>query len=409
MRPLESLPDISELLPDIDTPSRPQQAVTSPSQAQRSTDPQISSTISSSNTIQSPGDDSSPQTDQSLPIILFRAWSSDSAGINSPAGFRAFSFASKNDGIRNMSVLPPNIDEEWFLHTVAGHYAHEKTGSFVVSTTSSFLWILKRCMDALKYSDEAVKDTVHFSVIDTSKILPNAIYSGKHMHARLMEIDGAIPSQYRKYKSVAEYLVWSGVPQDAMLTTIKFRNLQALCTKDASVRMLLRLEIINEQPTTPGAARSLKETPMFLDATTFLGFAELLLFLGITPTSPSYIISGMTSAIVYGLCVNVDNPAWIQAAFSCWVAKFQDTYGLDLTDDTEEEAQHAFIAGVQVGLSWKSYSNASSKSPRGYQSARDLPSDPVQAGQAYLQSLATNDNGVAKVKYEAGVEGYTLN
>jgi hypothetical protein len=311
MSPLESLGDISRLLPEIDTPTK---AYT----VQRVQSPTTGS--------QSLPIEASP-SNASIPALLFRMFSERSAGENSPRKFRASDFLD----VKRISTPPP-LSNSYFLTRLASHYRRRQLGSPVISTTDSLVWVIHKAIqeqNALREGNQT-RECSKIAVIMSSDI-QSRIYSGREAYSELKRIPGAVPVQHRKFKSASEYLIWGEIPGVAISKTISLDELYKKTQECPALDRLLRLNVLESFKRLFPALKQFTANPVALDSTTAIGFAKLLIFFNITPAIPGQIISAGICRIINGWILKICREEDIRDAFDLWVFQF---FKVNLVEDT---------------------------------------------------------------------------
>jgi hypothetical protein len=324
MSPLESIGEISQLLPNVDTP----------------TQSKVLSSISQT-------------TD--LPPLLFRAFSPKSAGVNSPEGFRAHDFS--DEGTIDMRLpTPPDVENSHFLYRMATHYRRSTVGSPVISTTCSLPWAIHKAYLACVDEPQQEPETVKISVIDVASLNSQSrVYVGRDLYSRLKSIKGAVPHTSRRYKSSAEYPIWGVIDAEAVIKTISLHDLQVASSTCPSTQKLLRLDYFTSAVKLLDVLQKFKAQPIDLDTTTIIGFINIIGLFGVSPISPPYIISYFANSIIDGWLIDIQHEDIIEETFHYWLFKCYSVEerlapeGLDL-----EAALNAFREGITSGLQkWK--------------------------------------------------------
>ncbi|RDI76756.1 hypothetical protein Vi05172_g13234 [Venturia inaequalis] len=222
-------------------------------------------------------DETEIQPDSDVPTLLFRAFSSVSAGLNSEERFRAGQYIGRSNAV----PPPPDPSDTQFAWDASNHLSqsHEiasKIATPFISLSPSLVWCVQRL-----YKMAGEEDSKKFAII----IGPVA-----DAHTRLYRVEPILQhlkntGMYNKnvsYKATMEYFAWAEIPKAAITTTIHRHHLERLAHASPCVTALLRLATLQNTPNMSEARAHFKAHPVPLDGRSGMALAKICLLFGIS-------------------------------------------------------------------------------------------------------------------------------
>jgi hypothetical protein len=334
MSPIERISDIGDILYELDTPSKP---------AKRTEVP------------------------RDLPTVLFRAFTTKTIGLNTAKGFKASHFNFDRVSPRAIPP-PPSVNDYSFQLSAASHWSRDKNGSPFISTTSSLLFAVHKALQ-----EDINPSEVFLAIIDPSQIDRRYIYYGGDLYPKIKDM---LPKtrQYQKYQGSTEYLIYFEITQTAILHTVSLQQIFELCHQSPSAEAIFRIEFIKDHLRlgVPKVARHFGQSPLELNDLHQAGFANILLTLGVTPSSTPNLITGAIKALIDGWSFKTPELRHVDSAFEQWVFFWTKTTEIQTIPDMRG-AQAAFNEGIVLGLDGlKRWAKRSSKTGMVFSPSTDI-------------------------------------
>ncbi|KAF2436724.1 hypothetical protein EJ08DRAFT_654908 [Tothia fuscella] len=271
-----------------------------------------------------------------VPQLLFRSFSDQTYGINTPTLFKAGRFAALPYAIPRA----PSSDDESFIFDAANHLTRQLLASPFISTSTSFLWAVHLL---LKLDDQTARVSVihgptadrNTTVYDTRSVLGDL--RAKEMY----------PIQIG-YKGAFEKLVFGEITQDAIHYSFGHYDLEEMATTSASISLFLRLDVIRDKPSIDAVRKEFFQHRVVLDETSATGIANLLRGLNITPLTNEGIISEMLYHLLQGWCIEIhfEDQHTMDRAVGTFCAAFTDCVPPASHSAAKEKAHEIFTAAI---------------------------------------------------------------
>ncbi|QDS68821.1 hypothetical protein FKW77_006412 [Venturia effusa] len=258
--------------------------------------------------------------DLEVPTLLFRAYSNESAGTNGAEGFRATQFIGLPHSV------PPPLDPstQYFAWNAANHLSPSrnianKIATPFISLSPSLVWCVQRL-----YKMGGEDDSKELAVIDGPMAdAKTRVYKTGPIMSQLKRTD-----MYWKgvrYQAKLEYFAWAEIDQEAISTVIGRRHLETLAAGSASVRSVLRLDILKTSDSVKAARTQFIANPIPLDGKTGMAIGNLCLLFGISFHSDQAVITEMVFHILQGWAIKIDieDEEARQQAFSCFIGQLE--------------------------------------------------------------------------------------
>ncbi|KAI9690597.1 MAG: hypothetical protein M1820_009992 [Bogoriella megaspora] len=171
------------------------------------------------------------------PLLLYRSWSSQSGGSNSPYEFRP--------GILVDGVAPR--EDQWnseFLDHAAGHLNREMIKTPLVSFTETFLLAFQKSLQAV---DEGAEP--YITIINPNTVMNGFIHAAPICEAIKSRDLG--DSRVKKYFGAKEWLHWgtlraTNTYTNPFLGTASIKHIISVANEDSAIRDILRFEALRE-------------------------------------------------------------------------------------------------------------------------------------------------------------------
>jgi hypothetical protein len=150
------------------------------------------------------------------PLICFRAWSSDSQGVNTSKYLCSGLFPDRLN-VPKASDVDPRIVQI----LAKAHLSRVKINSAFISVFTSPLAAVHRAL-AFQAEDASI------SVFNLSNMDQGNIFSATH----ILRNDPLHPEVSRWYRGYGEILVWGEIPESCVLSSVNISELESLCAED---------------------------------------------------------------------------------------------------------------------------------------------------------------------------------
>lgn len=275
-----------------------------------------------------------------LPVVLFRAYNDASQGSNSSEGFVASHFED-HDGL----PLPPDYSDHDLENTIRKHLSkHEDFKSPFISTSSCLIKVMRR---AIKASEKAQDLTsCRISIIDTQKVGQGDVIFYARPYRELFRTKGVYPW---RYSAEEEYLVWGGIPREAILADLSLQGLSSFIAEDSVLSRSFDTDVSLGKVQKMCRTLKGKQTP--LTSELVAGIARLIASLGMEINTSPAIIAKLVCEVIYGWFVVLpvqSADAWLAEA-AVFAHSFIDSQDCVVVGHEEmyfAAISEAFLAGA---------------------------------------------------------------
>lgn len=282
-----------------------------------------------------------------LPVVLFRAYSDASQRFNSAEGFIASHFEDHDD-----LPLPPDYSDHDLENTIRKHLSkHEDFKSPFISTSSCLIKVMRR---AIKASEKARDlDSCRISIIDTQTVGQGDVVFYARPYRDLFRTKGVFPW---RYSAEEEYLVWGGIPREAILADLSLQGLSSFIAEDPVLSHAFDKDVSLGKVEEMCRTLKGKQTP--LSSELVAGLARLISSLGMEINTSPAIIARLVCEVIYGWFVVLpvqSADAWLAEA-AVFAHSFIDSQDCVVVGHEEKyfaAISEAFLAGARTSTkSW---------------------------------------------------------
>jgi hypothetical protein len=242
-----------------------------------------------------------------LPRFLFRAFTADSQGLNSPNGFVCGRYADAR-------APPPGPPRNLEWNEVLEHLdpsktlvrclncnktvkccnktLHQKLPSSCISTSSDLIWVIRKMI--------AQGERSYLSVINTAALDPTSVFYVPPYQRELARKQ-LFHGREHRYKGYSEHLVWHENPGSAIVQTFSYQELVAFAESDRLTRDTLRLpELSLSGTSSPDILKIMKQSKCRITPQVAVLIASFVMFLGMDFSSARDGIAFLVCEIVRG-------------------------------------------------------------------------------------------------------------
>ncbi|CAK1367151.1 hypothetical protein CB0940_10470 [Cercospora beticola] len=272
--------------------------------------------------------------------LLFRYWvESDQPTHNSEEGFIARKYFQSNV----VHFRPPKSSDV-DLTDVFNHMDRKLKDTPFVSTCNRLVWSLRLALSEMR---KGVRNG-RITLIDPSKLDKRAVFWARPFHDELTQKMAPWSNGAQRYCGTYEFLVWGAIHKEAIVHTIKVKDLLRLSKTSPAIDHVLRADILSEKSALFRKESDFIRQKVPLNTFSVKAIAEIARFLGLDRTSPLDHISHIVADIVQGWHLQVvprDQQEW-RALATLFARNYLSTpAGLV----QEQTVRMAFLDGVRFG------------------------------------------------------------
>jgi hypothetical protein len=250
-----------------------------------------------------PGEEAHPP----LPRFLFRAFTTESQGLNSANGFVCGRYAearvpaSGPPRSPDWNELLEHLDPSKIIlkcktceqpGKCCKKTLHQKMSSPYISFSSDLIWVIRKMMSQGEHS--------YISIVDTSTLDPLAVFyvpPYQQELARKLLFHG----REHRYKGYSEHLIYNEVPGSATVKTFSYQELVGFTQSDRIARETLRLpELRFSGTSSTDILKTMKQSKPKITPQVARFIANFVMFLGIGSNASMEDIAFLVCEIVLG-------------------------------------------------------------------------------------------------------------
>jgi hypothetical protein len=242
-----------------------------------------------------------------LPRILFRAFTTESQGLNSANGFVCGRYANArvapsgpprsldwDDVLEHLdpSKTPLKCKKCMKAGKCCGKLLHQKMLSSYISFSSDLVWVIRKMMSQGEQS--------YISVVDTSTLDPLSVFYVPPYQQELAR-KHLFHGREHRYKGYSEHLVYHEVLGSAIVRTFSYQELIGFAQSDRLTRETLRLpELRCSGTSSTEILKIMKQNKLKITPQVAILIANFVMFLGIGSNANMEDIAFLVCEIVRG-------------------------------------------------------------------------------------------------------------
>lgn len=293
-----------------------------------------------------------------LPSVLFRSYYDKSQGRNSSQGFTASHF----EGVEELP-LPPVHSHPDLLKVIRMHMNIEHFKSPLISTSGSLARTIRLALRQKRKTTNP--ESCRISFIDTEVFsVGDRVFHAMPYKLELERKRRAFDKDKYRYKGSNEYLVWAGIPQNAIIRDVSLDELLRFCDGDLVLSRSLDMDM-GARISWENLRRRFRGNGILLSPDLVAAIARLLSFLGLGVSGRPAMIARLVSEVVLGWCIVLEEQspeAWIADAmvFAVTMVDLEDKQSM-VPDEGLEELCGAFLDGLRTSVRhwWSHFENNS--------------------------------------------------
>jgi hypothetical protein len=257
---------------------------------------------------------SSVSAHESIPKILFRAFSEQSSGTNTEDSMRAGLFSD---------FVPSPIDSngDMFACIAQTHLTRKPIATPFISTSPSLVWVLHKLLK----TESNIKN---IAIIDGHRANADTRVYPAHPILRDLRQRHMYPKNIQ-YKGRMEYLIWGEVLREAIYGVVGIQHLEHLAGSSAAVGRFLRLDALKDSIDVATARQKFFDDTVVLNGQVGYAIAKIILLFGYSPESEEAAITDMIFHLLQGWAVKVpmDDDESLLQAFGGFLVVFTAAIG----------------------------------------------------------------------------------
>jgi hypothetical protein len=247
-----------------------------------------------------------------LPRFLFRAFTAESQGLNSPNGFVCGRYAGARapppgpPGSPDLNEILEHLDPSKTLLKCSkcqkvgkccNKTLHQKIPSSYISTSSDLIWVIRKMISQGEES--------YISVIDTSTLDPLSVFYVPPYQRELARKQ-LFHGREHRYKGYSEHLVYNEIPGPAIVKTFSYQELVAFSESDRLTRETLRLpELWCSGTSSTDVLKTMKQKKLRITPQVAVIIANFVMFLDRDSSAPKEGIAFLVCEIVRGWALQI--------------------------------------------------------------------------------------------------------
>ena len=242
-----------------------------------------------------------------LPRFLFRAFTAESQGLNSPNGFVCGRYAGARvpppgpPGYPDLNEILEHLDPSKMLLKCSkcqkagkccNKTLHQKIPSPYISTSSDLIWVIRKMISQGEES--------YISVIDTSTLDPLSVFYVPPYQRELARKQ-LFHGREHRYKGYSEHLIYHEIPGSAIVETFSYQEFIAFSESGRLTRETLRLpELTCSGTSSADILQVMKQKKLRITPQVAVVVASFVMFLGIDSSVPMDGIAFLVCEIARG-------------------------------------------------------------------------------------------------------------